>query len=171
MQKQSGIIHFFILFIGFFLILWSATHFLDKQEGSIIKNETLSKKMYIDNRSEEPIKPKSLKKNIKKPKIEPKKDSISISKVDSAVKKLPSPHKNITKAINKKIKVYYKVIFTKCIGCGLCKKKCPTGAISFTGPPDKRGKPTAVINKKKCIGCGLCQIACPTHAIARRESK
>ncbi len=53
----------------------------------------------------------------------------------------------------------YAVQEDKCIGCKICKKKCPTGAISM-----KQG--IAQIDQGKCIQCGICDQACPVDAIA-----
>ena len=48
----------------------------------------------------------------------------------------------------------------KCVGCGACKKACPTGAIS-----GEIKKKHAVI-ADRCIGCGACLDACAFGAIA-----
>lgn len=47
----------------------------------------------------------------------------------------------------------------KCVGCGLCSKKCPMQAVSIA-----QGK--AQINRHHCIVCGQCRQACPRKAIA-----
>ncbi len=54
------------------------------------------------------------------------------------------------------------VIISKCVGCGICKKKCPVNAI--TG--DK--KEVHVIDTELCIKCNACLEACPVSAIIRR---
>lgn len=47
----------------------------------------------------------------------------------------------------------------KCVGCGLCSKKCPMQAVSIN-----QGK--AQINRHHCIVCGQCRQACPRKVIA-----
>lgn len=49
----------------------------------------------------------------------------------------------------------------KCIGCGLCAKKCPVGAI--TG----ERKSAHVIDLNQCIKCGVCFTVCPVKAVQK----
>ena len=46
----------------------------------------------------------------------------------------------------------------KCVGCGVCRKVCPAGAITMG-----KGKPH--IDRKKCIRCFCCQEFCPESAM------
>ena len=55
---------------------------------------------------------------------------------------------------------YY--ITDKCVGCGLCKRNCPAGAISGNL------KEKHSINTNVCIKCGACKASCKVGAIVTR---
>ena len=51
-----------------------------------------------------------------------------------------------------------------CVGCGVCKKVCPSNAISYI--KDEYGKVISYsFDLNKCIFCGNCMYYCPHHAI------
>ena len=49
-----------------------------------------------------------------------------------------------------------------CIGCRICQKVCPTGAINIDKTPEKI---VYKIDMKKCIFCGNCVYHCPKSAV------
>lgn len=78
-----------------------------------------------------------------------------------------------------------------CIGCGLCVRRCPMGAVRLEGFPEAKNRITiaaakdqsgevelknktgkvSVVNPDLCIGCGVCAYKCPTESLVleRRE--
>ena len=56
--------------------------------------------------------------------------------------------------------IQYKIDEEKCIGCTVCSKKCPTGAIMGA-----RRTPHYIV-PDKCIGCGACVESCKFDAIS-----
>lgn len=51
-----------------------------------------------------------------------------------------------------------KVCTAGCIGCKICEKKCPSGAVKVENN-------LAVIDPDKCTGCGICADSCPQKCI------
>ena len=55
-----------------------------------------------------------------------------------------------------------------CIGCGICKKVCPSGAVDYV--KNEEGKVISyTFDLNKCIFCGNCMYYCPKGAIKMTE--
>jgi len=52
-----------------------------------------------------------------------------------------------------------------CVFCGLCSKKCPTGAIQVN-----RGEKSWSIQRFSCIQCGYCVESCPKKCLSMHQS-
>ncbi|WP_405342096.1 NADH-quinone oxidoreductase subunit NuoF [Ruminococcus sp.] len=62
----------------------------------------------------------------------------------------------------------YTIIKDSCMGCSLCSRKCPVGAISVTDYiPEGKKRPAFEIDHAKCIKCGACMDSCKFKAIIK----
>ena len=62
----------------------------------------------------------------------------------------------------------FKIDKDKCIGCGMCQRGCPAGAISRTDYIAEGHKlASMVIDPAKCVKCGACMTACKFGAVSK----
>lgn len=64
-----------------------------------------------------------------------------------------------------KVRGHVEIDLPKCIFCGICSKKCPTGAITV----DRAAKSWA-IKRFSCIQCSYCTEVCPKKCLSMGES-
>ena len=65
--------------------------------------------------------------------------------------------------------VRFSVVAEKCIGCGICARKCPANCITAEDAakyPDKK-KPPYIIEQSACVKCGECFKVCKFGAILK----
>jgi ech hydrogenase subunit F len=53
----------------------------------------------------------------------------------------------------------------RCTYCGVCQKRCPTGAITVTRKPDK----SWTLRVHQCILCSYCVEVCPKDCLVMAE--
>jgi NADH:ubiquinone oxidoreductase subunit F (NADH-binding)/(2Fe-2S) ferredoxin len=63
--------------------------------------------------------------------------------------------------------IQYSINTEKCIGCGMCARRCPANCISQTQDASKK-RPPYVIDAAACLKCGECFAACKFGAVVRK---
>lgn len=57
------------------------------------------------------------------------------------------------------------IVLTDEVSCGLCSRRCPSGAITMvpTVADDPKSPKIPVVDEERCIGCGACENLCPSR--------
>lgn len=57
------------------------------------------------------------------------------------------------------------IVNTDGVSCGLCSRRCPSGAINMvpSDPADDKSPKIPAIDEERCIGCGACENLCPSR--------
>lgn len=57
------------------------------------------------------------------------------------------------------------VVLTDGVSCGLCSRRCPSGAITMvpSDSNDDKSPKIPVVDEERCIGCGACENLCPSR--------
>ena len=84
----------------------------------------------------------------------------------NVIKRIPGKNKIVVKCKScDKGTVVKEKCAAGCIGCKICEKNCPVGAIKMVNidPQDKKSLRIPVVNEERCIGCGACENLCPSR--------
>jgi NADH-quinone oxidoreductase subunit F len=72
---------------------------------------------------------------------------------------------HVCRALVCKDLIRYDIVDEKCTACGICRKQCPTDAISG------KKKTVHVLDQEKCIQCGVCYDSCDYGAVKVSSGK
>ena len=90
-------------------------------------------------------------------KIELRGDFNTLPSIPYKLPEKSSPHPKEESGLYKFVSVYPEIRNSRCTGCGLCVKGCPTGAMKGSGIPSR--------NPAICLRCLYCFYLCPAKAV------
>ena len=75
-------------------------------------------------------------------------------------------HKSLPKPVDFWAANFYARVDTDlCDGCGVCEKRCQTGAVIVS----ENGRKISTVDLNRCIGCGVCVPTCPQKAMSLQK--